>query len=214
MEVATRGLTEEKRKVRQGAIMHVETDTFDDPHPAYMTVVASGVPRVPYQIVATDYRTYACVYSCLEYFGFRAEFAWVFGRTPVLPPSTIDRCHLAFANMGVDPSKMVPIVQGQTCPYYETLQATLAESEQHLLEVLGPPSHSPPHKERALGQDLQSLRDGEVAPEGGVSITPSASQSASGEKTQSAGSSSGSSSRPLFFVCLSLLLRQMTNLPY
>ncbi|XP_063613025.1 crustacyanin-A2 subunit-like [Penaeus indicus] len=138
MNVGTRGLTDEDEKVRQGAVMHVEDYDVEKPDPAYMTVDASGVPAAPYQIIATDYRTYSCVYSCLEYFGFRAEFAWVFGRTPTLPPSTIARCHKKFTGMGVDPKKMFPIVQGETCPYYEKLDEMLATSERQLLRLLGP----------------------------------------------------------------------------
>ncbi|KAK8723675.1 hypothetical protein OTU49_011489 [Cherax quadricarinatus] len=113
MDVATRGLSEKGKKVQQGAVMHKEIEATDNPDPAYMTVVASGVPEAPYQIVATDYRSYSCVYSCIEYFGFRAEFSWVFGRTPTLPPTTIAICHHALTTMGVDPEKMNTILQGE-----------------------------------------------------------------------------------------------------
>ncbi|XP_070001405.1 crustacyanin-A2 subunit [Penaeus vannamei] len=138
MNVATRGLTDEDEKVRQGAVMHVEEYDVEKPDPAYMTVDAAGVPAAPYQIIATDYRTYSCVYSCLEYFGFRAEFAWVFGRTTTLPPSTIAKCHKKFTSMGVDPKKMFPIVQGAACPYYEKLDEMMATSERQLVALLGP----------------------------------------------------------------------------
>nr|XP_053646897.1 crustacyanin-A2 subunit-like isoform X3 [Cherax quadricarinatus] len=138
MDVATRGLSEKGKKVQQGAVMHKEIEATDNPDPAYMTVVASGVPEAPYQIVATDYRSYSCVYSCIEYFGFRAEFSWVFGRTPTLPPTTIAICHHALTTMGVDPEKMNTILQGEECPYSQKLETMLAESEQYLLEILGP----------------------------------------------------------------------------
>ncbi|XP_071521225.1 crustacyanin-A2 subunit-like [Panulirus ornatus] len=132
MRVATRGLTQDETKVQQGAVMHPEQD------PAHMTVEAAGVPEAPYQIVDTDYRSFSCVYSCLEYFGFRAEFAWVFSRTPTLPDDKIKRCHDAFTRMKVDPEKMIPIVQGEVCPYHSKLQQMLADSEQYLLNILGP----------------------------------------------------------------------------
>ncbi|KAK4322316.1 hypothetical protein Pmani_006922 [Petrolisthes manimaculis] len=96
--------------------MHVElTDTIipQQPDPAHMTVTAAGVPAAPYQILETDYRTYSCVYSCLEYFGFRAEFAWVFGRTPTLSTNTRARCHQVLTQINVQSTKMVPVVQGE-----------------------------------------------------------------------------------------------------
>ena len=68
---------------------------------------------VPPQIVDTDYENYSCVYSCLEYFGFRAEFAWVFGRRPSIDASHVQHCHQTFRDMGVDPTKMLVIQQGK-----------------------------------------------------------------------------------------------------
>lgn len=50
MNVATRGLTDEDEKVRQGAVMHVEEYDVEKPDPAYMTVDAAGVPAAPYQV--------------------------------------------------------------------------------------------------------------------------------------------------------------------
>lgn len=136
MNVATRGLTSEDKKVRQGAIMRVADKPT--PNPAHMTVEAAGVPAAPYQIISTDYRTYSCVYSCLEYFGFRAEFFWIFGRNPMLPAEKIRLCHRTFENLGVNYKKMVPIVQGAPCPYSDKLDQMLAENEDYLLNILGP----------------------------------------------------------------------------
>ncbi|KAK7073660.1 hypothetical protein SK128_000732 [Halocaridina rubra] len=138
MNVATRGLTSEGKKVRQSAVMRVEIESVQEPNPAHMTVDAAGVPAAPYQIISSDYRTYSCVYSCLEYFGFRAEFFWIFGRTPTLPAEKIKLCHETLENLGVNYEKMVPIVQGEPCPYYAKLDQMLSESEEHLLKVLGP----------------------------------------------------------------------------
>lgn len=175
MNVATRGLTSEDKKVRQSAIMRVETESVSAPNPAHMTVEAAGVPAAPYQIVSSDYRTYSCVYSCLEYFGFRAEFFWVFGRTPTLPAEKIRLCHETFDNLGIDYKKMVPIIQGEPCPYNENLPQMLRESDEHLLKVLGAyvptsvaPTPMPPttatstaetQMEYAIEKDLKEIKE-------------------------------------------------------
>lgn len=133
MDVATRGLSVEDKKVRQTAFMLRDKNI---PNPASMLVNAEGVPEAPYQVVATDYRTFSCVYSCLDgYAGFMAEFMWVFSRTPTLPAEKVKYCYDIFDTMGVDPEKMMPVVQGQPCPYFEKLDQMLAESEQHMLKV-------------------------------------------------------------------------------
>lgn len=142
MDVATRGLTVDDTKVRQSAVM-LRDDGMDNP--ASMLVQAAGVPEAPYQIIDTDYRTYSCVYSCLDgYAGFRAEFMWVFSRTPTLSPSRIKYCNDIFTSMDIIPEKMVPVVQEHPCPYFEKLDQMLAESRQHILKVVGPPEPSTP----------------------------------------------------------------------
>ncbi|KAG7168941.1 Crustacyanin-C1 subunit-like 4, partial [Homarus americanus] len=169
------------KKVRQGAIMRQSTSS---PDPAFMTVFAEGVPEVPYQIVASDYRTYSCVYSCLERFGFRAEFAWVFSRKPTLPDNTIKHCHEVFTAMGVDPTKMVNITQGEECPYYEKIEETLAENEQYLLKILGPyvpttTTPAPTHLDQSIvemSEEEKTLQDLKGKMESGFSTLCTDSQ--------------------------------------
>ncbi|KAK8377943.1 hypothetical protein O3P69_014109 [Scylla paramamosain] len=152
MDVATRGLTDDDEKIRQMAVMVKDESLLD---PASMIVQAAGVPEAPYQIIATDYRTYSCVYSCLDgYAGFMAEFMWVFSRTPSLPADKIKYCHDIFNNTGADPMKMVPVVQQDPCPYFEKLDKMLMESEKHLLKVMGPPSSSKPFTPSTIPPNL------------------------------------------------------------
>ncbi|XP_076028822.1 crustacyanin-C1 subunit-like isoform X2 [Oratosquilla oratoria] len=135
MVVATKGLTEDGRKVRQGAVMHVE-QSRQPPDPAHMTVIATGVPEAPYQITDTDYVNYACVYSCMEYVGFRAEFAWVFSRKPQLEEKYIERCRTNLQEKGVDPDKMVEVRQGDSCPYQKHIDTLLDINEKQVEENL------------------------------------------------------------------------------
>ncbi|KAG0710753.1 Crustacyanin-A2 subunit [Chionoecetes opilio] len=141
MNVATKGLTVDDQKVRQSAVM-VRDDGTENP--ASLLVHAAGVPEAPYKVIATDYRTFSCVYSCLDgYVGFMAEFMWVFSRTPTLPAAKIKYCYDIFISMGIHPKKMVPVVQEHPCPYFENLDQMMAESKQHLMKVVGPTESFP-----------------------------------------------------------------------
>ncbi|XP_064105566.1 apolipoprotein D-like [Macrobrachium nipponense] len=131
-----RGLNEEGKKIKQVTEIMEEFELREPPHPAYMTVIAAGVPESPYEIVSTDYVTFSCVHSCLEYFGFKAEFLWVLGRTPHIPREYITHCREALAEFGVDPDKLIDIPQGETCPYMKKLD-DIFEKNRRLLISLG-----------------------------------------------------------------------------
>ncbi|CAL4068200.1 unnamed protein product [Meganyctiphanes norvegica] len=138
LQVQTRGLTVDDEKIRQVASMAIEMDTMPANDPAHMTVTADGVPEAPYQIIDTDYHNYACVYSCMSFVGFKAEFSWVFSRAPVLAQEFIDKCHNKLTEMSVDPSLMNKIVQADVCPYWEKLPKMLEDSKTQLSKQLGP----------------------------------------------------------------------------
>lgn len=131
-----RGLNEEGKKIKQVSEIMEEFELREPPHPAYMTVIAAGVPESPYEIVSTDYVTFSCVHSCLEYFGFKAEFLWILGRTPHLPQEYITHCREALAEFGVDPAKLIDIPQGEPCPYMKKLD-DIFEKNRKLLISLG-----------------------------------------------------------------------------
>uniref|UniRef100_A0A668AW53 Apolipoprotein D n=1 Tax=Myripristis murdjan TaxID=586833 RepID=A0A668AW53_9TELE len=51
-----------------------------------------GVPDAPYWVLSTDYRSYALVYSCSNYFGlFHIDFAWILARTRTLTDDIISQ---------------------------------------------------------------------------------------------------------------------------
>ncbi|XP_068223697.1 apolipoprotein D-like [Palaemon carinicauda] len=131
-----RGLSEEGKKIKQVSEIMEEFELREPPHPAYMTVIAAGVPESPYEIVSTDYVTYSCIHSCLEYFGFKAEFFWVLGRTPHISQDSVAHCHQALTEFGANTSKLVDVVQGEPCPYMKKLD-TIFEKNRNLLISLG-----------------------------------------------------------------------------
>ncbi|KAK7076028.1 hypothetical protein SK128_019149 [Halocaridina rubra] len=130
-----KGITEAGKKVRQTVHLLEELELRDPPNPAHMTVSGPDVPLSPYEVIATDYVTYSCVHSCLDYFGFKAEFFWVFSRTPALHQEYVTLCHDALTNMGADPTKMMNIPHGEFCPYTDKLDQLLEKNRQLILQV-------------------------------------------------------------------------------
>ncbi|ROT62659.1 crustacyanin subunit A [Penaeus vannamei] len=56
----------------------------------------------PYEVIETDYDSYACVYSCIDTDKYKSEFGFVFSRTPQNSASAISRCASVFRRNGVD----------------------------------------------------------------------------------------------------------------
>ncbi|XP_018027662.1 crustacyanin-A2 subunit isoform X2 [Hyalella azteca] len=83
-----------------------------------LTVVSTGVPEAPLKIVATDYSTYACLESCLQYVAFKAQFAWVLTKKPASSIEATNICTEIFKNkMGIAASTMKKVTQGRGCEY-------------------------------------------------------------------------------------------------
>nr|XP_027235668.1 crustacyanin-C1 subunit-like isoform X1 [Penaeus vannamei] len=135
MRVVSRGLAEDGLKVRQG--MYMVPEEFEEPfEPAHMTVNYGRMPESPYDVISTDYTTYSCVYSCLEYFGFRAEFFWLFSRTPWISSWARETCQQDLEDMGIDTGKMLEVLQGETCPYNTRLDAILDENRKLMRKLM------------------------------------------------------------------------------
>ncbi|KAG7169948.1 uncharacterized protein LOC121865160 [Homarus americanus] len=132
LKVQTGGLTDEGREVKQDMMLLPADELPSAPNLAHMRVIVDGMPESPYQVVTTDYINYSCVYSCLEYFGFRAEFMWLLGRKPSLSANDGMKCYDYFTSIGVDHTKMKQTTQEQNCPYMEKLDQML-ESNRFLM---------------------------------------------------------------------------------
>lgn len=79
-------------------------------HPAKLGISFSFVsPYSPYWIISTDYDKSAVVYSCTDILRiFHVDFAWILGRTRMLPPDTINKAREIFTKSNIDVTWMVP----------------------------------------------------------------------------------------------------------
>ncbi|XP_018017880.1 crustacyanin-A1 subunit-like, partial [Hyalella azteca] len=92
---------------------------------------------IQFIILDTDYENYACLYSCLQRFTFKAEFVWVLSRAPVVTQSFVRRCReLITTESGFDWRRLHMVEQGETCPYWEDhLQEQSKESLESKTEL-------------------------------------------------------------------------------
>ncbi|ROT62668.1 crustacyanin subunit C [Penaeus vannamei] len=97
---------------RKGQVL---PNPFGEPH---LSVDYEESWMAPYVILDTDYENFSCIYSCAGHnFGYYADFAFIFSRSPTLADRYYRRCEAAFMNIGVDPSRFSKTAQGASCSY-------------------------------------------------------------------------------------------------
>lgn len=79
--------------------------------PAHMLIDFPTVFAAPYEVIETDYDSYACVYSCIDTDKYKSEFGFVFSRTPQNSGPAIDRCASVFRRNGVDFSLFMLLIE-------------------------------------------------------------------------------------------------------
>lgn len=75
----------------------------------------SPVPPVPYHVVKTNYRHFACVYSCYELFSLMFEVFSVLSRGPEINDADLATCHRAFDALELDITRLAPVQQTGEC---------------------------------------------------------------------------------------------------
>ncbi|ROT83832.1 crustacyanin subunit A [Penaeus vannamei] len=84
---------------------------------AHMLIDFPTVFAAPYEVIETDYDSYSCVYSCIEMSGYKAEFGFVFSRTPQTSGPANDKCASVFRKNGVDFSSFSDVAHTAECVY-------------------------------------------------------------------------------------------------
>ncbi|XP_068226335.1 crustacyanin-A2 subunit-like [Palaemon carinicauda] len=89
-----------------------------DENPAsHMLIDFPTVLGYPYVVIDTNYETYACVYSCVDWNEYKTEFAFVFSRTPENNGPATAKCKKVFSKRGIDFSKFVTVPHTEECTY-------------------------------------------------------------------------------------------------
>ena len=80
----------------------------------------STAPSVSYEVIATDYVSYACTYSCMNVYTVRVEMFWVLTRSKELTGAAKEACLEAFESAAIDISKLEPAVQSRSLCFPST----------------------------------------------------------------------------------------------
>ncbi|XP_028813403.1 apolipoprotein Db [Denticeps clupeoides] len=102
-------------QTRKGKVKSIEGTAVvqDTREPAKLGVSFSYfTPYSPYWILSTDYTSVALVYSCTDVLRtFHIDFAWILGRSRILPAETIFHAKQIFYGGNIDISSMTPTDQ-------------------------------------------------------------------------------------------------------
>merc|ERR1712198_98243 len=80
----------------------------------------------PFVILDTDYKSYACIYSCMDFNGgYLSDFGFIWSRNPDIPGH---QCKDAFAKISVDAARFQAVKQGDDCNYDMIQSHLLSES--------------------------------------------------------------------------------------
>ncbi|XP_066941246.1 crustacyanin-A2 subunit-like [Macrobrachium rosenbergii] len=112
-QVTTSGLdVNDEHESLQGKIYH--TSRFPKGH---LHLDFPGVIGSPYKVIETDYESYSCVYSCIDWSGYKTEFGFVFSRTPENEGDATEKCAEVFEKNGVDFDNFVSVPHSSDCDY-------------------------------------------------------------------------------------------------
>ncbi|CAG0925313.1 unnamed protein product, partial [Notodromas monacha] len=80
--------------------------------PGVLKVKFQGAPVYgTYKVLDTDYTSYASVYSCINFFLFKIEFAWVLTRDTIPTPEISAMAEKVFTDRNINTGLFVKTVQ-------------------------------------------------------------------------------------------------------
>lgn len=119
LQVLTEGLDEYGDMAEQETTISVVIPGNYSQDKPYLQIRSDIVPPVPYHIVDIDYDAFACVYSCFDFLGLKAEIYSILSRSPEASNATLSTCRDSFEALGLSLEKLVSVQQGEQCWYSE-----------------------------------------------------------------------------------------------
>ncbi|KAF2368084.1 Lipocalin/cytosolic fatty-acid binding domain, partial [Trinorchestia longiramus] len=99
-----------------GTEVHSELELMvvDDEFYAYSIPPRKSRPEIGVTVAETDYTNFACVYSCIQRFTFKAEFVAVMSRTPSIKKAYVEQCRATITEQSsFDWSHLSMVEQGE-----------------------------------------------------------------------------------------------------
>jgi len=91
VEIVSNGLDKGGLAATSSSKMTITNDTA-----RMLTEFMEGITP-PYQVLDTDYTSYACIHSCLAFGPIKNEFVWVYSRQRTLEEAKVTKCRNIFA---------------------------------------------------------------------------------------------------------------------
>merc|ERR1711862_948409 len=74
--------------------------------------------QAPFVILDTDYDSYACIYSCVDYNkNFLSDFGFMWSREPEMSTDNYLQCKTVFNKYGVNTERFQTVQHGNECNY-------------------------------------------------------------------------------------------------
>ncbi|KAK8719121.1 hypothetical protein OTU49_014226, partial [Cherax quadricarinatus] len=111
LEVVTEGRDVKGGKISRAGVLAL----LPESHSRALQLDIDGMPPLNVWVVWTDYTNVACLYSCAEFPGLRAEWAWVMTRSPRPRGKLVAGCRARLRQHMVNTAKFKRVPRNTNC---------------------------------------------------------------------------------------------------
>ncbi|XP_068225417.1 crustacyanin-A2 subunit-like isoform X2 [Palaemon carinicauda] len=111
LELTTKGHDSSGESISQDGVLGKLLDSETEA----LQLDVDRMPPISLWITYTDYTSIACLYSCTQFPGLRADWAWVITRLPRPLVKHVARCRANLTKLGVNTAKFERVPQRASC---------------------------------------------------------------------------------------------------